>query len=516
MGNIHYLYGAAVQGIQNFIFQTNELKDIVGASELVDSICTIDFDAFGNSNDENSIVRAAGNIKFIFDDKSKCEEAVRNFPKEIQEKAPGITISQAVVKFEGNDFGDAVETLEHRLIVQRNKPTRSATLGLMGIRRSRKTGLPAVKKNNENEYLDDATLKKREDRKSTTIKLCEKAFYLSDEDRKKYLNKDRVAINIDDITKFNDWIAIIHADGNGLGKILQKVGKKNDEFRLFSRNLDKATRIAARRAFEAVKDNFDPVKGKIPIRPVVLSGDDLTVIIRADLAIDYTKAFLEAFEEETGKDDCLGKILKDNKVFKSSNKLTACAGIAFIKSSYPFYYGYELAETLCGRAKKYAKSINENLAPSCLMFHKVQDSFVEDYDQIVKRELTPSNNHSFEFGPYFIHGQNGYWTVQDLLDSTHLLNDEDGNIVKSYLRKWMSIMHKQENGAERAKQYKQRMLAMLDGKLKLKSLVDEITKSDNLNNKEKSDLESKNAKYPVYDILSLHTVNCQETKNRKG
>ena len=35
-----YLYGASVQGIQQFIFQTNELKDIVGASELVESICT--------------------------------------------------------------------------------------------------------------------------------------------------------------------------------------------------------------------------------------------------------------------------------------------------------------------------------------------------------------------------------------------------------------------------------------------------------------------------------------------
>lgn len=32
-----YLYGASVQGIQQFIFQTNELKDIVGASELVSS-----------------------------------------------------------------------------------------------------------------------------------------------------------------------------------------------------------------------------------------------------------------------------------------------------------------------------------------------------------------------------------------------------------------------------------------------------------------------------------------------
>lgn len=31
-----YLYGAAVQGIQSFIFQTNKLMEIAGASELVE------------------------------------------------------------------------------------------------------------------------------------------------------------------------------------------------------------------------------------------------------------------------------------------------------------------------------------------------------------------------------------------------------------------------------------------------------------------------------------------------
>lgn len=35
-----FLYGAAVQGIQSFIFQTNTLREIVGASELVEEICT--------------------------------------------------------------------------------------------------------------------------------------------------------------------------------------------------------------------------------------------------------------------------------------------------------------------------------------------------------------------------------------------------------------------------------------------------------------------------------------------
>ena len=35
-----YLYGASVQGIQSFIFKTNKLAEIIGASELIEQLCT--------------------------------------------------------------------------------------------------------------------------------------------------------------------------------------------------------------------------------------------------------------------------------------------------------------------------------------------------------------------------------------------------------------------------------------------------------------------------------------------
>ncbi|MBQ1808627.1 MAG: hypothetical protein IIZ87_03755, partial [Selenomonas sp.] len=125
-----------------------------------------------------------------------------------------ITISQAVVAFD-EDFGKAIDNLEALLKVQRNKPSRSVTSGLIGIKRANNTGLPVVCIK-EKIFKDEPTLKKEG---SQNVKgLCEKSF------GKDALIEKRIAYNISDITDKNDWIAIIHADGNGLGKVVQKVG----------------------------------------------------------------------------------------------------------------------------------------------------------------------------------------------------------------------------------------------------------------------------------------------------
>lgn len=41
--NEKWLYGASVQGIQGYIFQTNKLKDVIGASELVKDLRETNF-----------------------------------------------------------------------------------------------------------------------------------------------------------------------------------------------------------------------------------------------------------------------------------------------------------------------------------------------------------------------------------------------------------------------------------------------------------------------------------------
>lgn len=512
-----FLYGAAVQGIQDFIFKTNKLQEIVGASELVEQVCTTQFaealDLEGDGRkmmellfaDKKAIVNAAGNIKYIFDDYASCQNVVELFPKKIVEHAPGITISQAVVKFgspstddnksnggtpEAETFEMAVMKLEEKLRAQRNKPMRSPTIGMMGIERSRQTGYPVIAKSlgKKDVYYDAATYKKLYDdekRRNSTTKLCQSAFGCDVDVR-------RIPYSIENITGNNDWIAIIHADGNGLGQVVQKIGKEAEKFKVFSQDLDAATKEAAQGAFKSLSLG----DGIIPIRPIVLSGDDHTLICRADLAVPYVNKFIELFEKYTEEmlSDKLVGVFTDG-----AKKLSACAGIAFMKSSYPFYYGYQLAEELCGKAKKDTKEKfgfkEGKLPPSCIMFHKVQDSFVTNYDDIVKRELTPSEGYSLKFGPYYINKvAEDRWTVADLMQYSLSLSSETMTGVKTGLRRWLSAI---AVDPESAKQLMAR----------LKSVSQKDAFLDDVYGKWVAAKKS-----PIYDILTINTINTQKTK----
>lgn len=498
-----YFYGASIQGIQSFIFQTNKLKDIVGASLLVEEACTTLFeseftkkDSKGNFHDGEQIIGAAGNIKFIFHKKEDCQRAVLLFPKRVMELAPGITISQAVVHFEekledkhSENRRSALDKLEKLLRAQRNKQSKSLLYGQMCMKRSGETGLPlrvrVNKGTHKEELLDEGCIAKLNAVEHPTegqVSLYKNLYVKS----VKYFDN----LNVSNMTGDNSWLAIIHADGNGLGQVVAEIGEKGSykgkEISLseFSKRLNKATVDAAKKACEAVEGS----DGKnLWIRPVVIGGDDLTVICRADKAIPFVREYLKAFEENT----------------KEIVPLSACAGIAFIKSSYPFYYGYELAEMLCGEAKKDAKSdemkkANDDNIPSCLMFHKVQSSFVEDYETIKRKELTPCAGHSFCFGPYYLTEQTNRWTIDDLEVRAKDLGAEDNNRVKTAIREWMALL---KEGVGKAEQKANRVDALYEGAKK--KLFDDAIKKET-----RGEVEC----HPAYDILALLTINTQITK----
>jgi len=505
MSDPKFLYGASVQGIQSFIFQTNTLKEIAGASELVEQICTSQFAKAAKIedliNDTNAIVTAAGNIKYVFDSEEQCQEVVLKFPKKIMEFAPGITISQAVVEIKGEEISKRhIDELERKLRAQRNRPFRPFDIGLMAVNRSRRTGLPAVKYlKKDNEYNDSGVVVKRDAIKSEESEIPKYGRLIKD-----FFGTDKdvdIALDMMYITKSKSdnysWLAVIHADGNNMGIALQKLAEKTIDtkgeefvkiFRTFSNALDLSTKEAARKAYLEVMKSC-PIKSadKLPFRPIIIGGDDLTIICRADLALDFTKYFLKFFESES-------KTNFNNlpvKIDFLDNGLTACAGIAYIKESYPFHYGYHLAETLCGEAKKAAKEIfkSDELTPSCLMFHKVQASFVEDYKEIKSKELR-AGDIRFDFGPYFL-DKTGKPTVEKLQSFVSQFEDKEGSAIKSHLRQWLTDLH---DNKELASQKMKRLISM-GNQMKMNNLGLVSSKGEIGN------------KSPVYDWLTIHSIN---------
>lgn len=456
-----YLYGASVQGIQDFITQTGRLKEIVGASEIVEMICTDLFfkEAKIDSNDPNLIRSAAGNIRFVFNDREGCARMVKYFPKAVMETAPGIRLSQAVVEFEQGGASRALRRIEIELQVQRNRIPRPMEIGYMGLERSRRSGNVAVRFK-ENEAICSSIEKKIE--ASDKVRLLTSLTGLEVPDRSKFeIQIDKMVLR-----DGNRWVAVVHADGNGMGAIIQKMGEQlehenndtrvQDVFREFSSTIDECTKKAVQSAFIHVKEKFklgdksDKQKATYPIRPLVIGGDDLTVVMRADLAFDFTHEYLRAFEKET-EERFSALFNKYDLKLGVEPRLTVCAGIAYVGDSYPFHYAAHLADELCKEAKKASKKMDSTPAPSSLSFYKVQDSFIEpNIDDIRVRTQHTPNGIRFDFGPYFLDEMKGHPSIQDMQTQLKILeNAEKGEASASLskLRKWVTETYRNKESA---------------------------------------------------------------------
>lgn len=466
MAESKFLFGASVQGIQGYIFSTNKLNEIIGGSQLVDHLCKVFFKnqilKFGEFKEQNLLLSAAGNMKYLFENKKHCEDFIKFFLKNSANHAPGIRIVQAVVELnsvspKSSDF----EKLEDLLQIQKNKYFPYLDMGWMTFERSRRTGLPAV------EWVSE----KKEAKDSIQLKKVAEAKNKSDLIKRIFPEYENYIFKFpyEQLEDFDDnWIAVIHADGNSLGQKIQKLAsffedeptKTNGKafhvaLKDFSKKIELATEAAAQKAFNEVVLPVVIETEALPLRPVLLGGDDITIIIEAHYAFQFMKKYLLYFEEQTKE-----KFLNYHNEFGYNgfkNGFTACAGIAYIKNAFPFHYGAELSEVLCKEAKKVAKEIDKSEPPSCLYFYKVQSSYTTNsYSDLITKELTISLKREndvekdkelrIDAGPYFIHNQPGEKTTAFIAEKVEKLKDPKA--PASPIRNWLSVLHKNLHQAD--------------------------------------------------------------------
>jgi len=150
------------------------------------------------------------------------------------------------------------------------------------------------------------------------------------------------------------YTALIYADGNAMGKLVKVIDSK-ERFTLFSETVDNAIKTACH---EALYSNCPLSKGKtsadkeiIPAAILLLGGDDLLVYLTAEAAFPFAIEVSRHFTEITRREfaSASDSFFRDKLRGKG---LSISLGIAYGKSHTPFSLLFGQAEDLLKSAKK--------------------------------------------------------------------------------------------------------------------------------------------------------------------
>ncbi|MET0752486.1 MAG: hypothetical protein ABWZ66_03905 [Pyrinomonadaceae bacterium] len=413
-----YLILLETSGNQRYIFSTNKLRENIGASELtyqIGAIFTKDL-AEKIPSEIEPIITTSGKALLLVDNEKLAKAVVQAVTKHALLKMPGLTVHGAICKVEdehsAENLQQAISEVHHRLEEIRHQvPSNLQRFQRLPFAAEcASSNLPAqdvkIFYERRNGSLQEVERKVFSQPISTKRNALVKPRVSSSQDEK--FNKSRIVKMLEDdfgVTLFEDleelekkfekkinWLAVVHADGNGLGEIFLKFDKFADmssgtnyrkDYKEFSDAIDVCTKNAFGNALKKLQTKFP--NNQIPVVPLILGGDDLTFICDAEYAVNLTEEFLRNFETENSTNEVIKRLTKDTT-------LGICAGIAITKPHFPFHQSYALAEELLQSAKK-SKQISHSL--SAFDYHVLYDSSSTKLEEI--RGKTP-----FVARPYIV------------------------------------------------------------------------------------------------------------------
>jgi len=315
---------AVIETVSNqaFIFGTNRLREAVGASEMIYAAgVDLVLEALGFSKDEIRTARKPGGLDkvlrkhngieplliasgkaILLGPQNRLKDVIRKVALAAAERMPGLGVLGGIAPLAGDTddakaLHDAIRQAHERLATLRARvPSAHMRFQrLPFVAECASSGLPAYgvdSKAPEEDVISEPVCAKRKFREKGRERLCE------------WLEQENLAGSIDDIDEVlreaeGRWVAVIHADGNGLGEIFldflnrSKAGSRKDyirKYQAFSLALDTCTIKAAKKALAEVfrsqerEDEKDQQRQqrqqdkKLPFIPLIIGGDDLTVI----------------------------------------------------------------------------------------------------------------------------------------------------------------------------------------------------------------------------------------------
>lgn len=384
-------------GIQDYIFGSNRLKHNIGASYLVEQSGKPWVDACLQPGVGELFYSGGGKTVLFFDTRAAAEEFTTAFSKLVLAAAPGLQVYLAHHEMDwecdvlGGEDGALAAAFDKVAEKKNSTPNRVAQLGWAVTADCQYTGLPAAREDEQKKRVSYEVFAKESAADAANQALSDNLN----------LKTAEFPLDMDDFGRTHgdsSYIALVHVDGNGMGKRFKALGEKykscaeNDAFVTALRELSAAVTQVSWRAMQATIDFLQThiTDGKItdkyraemeielknrrlPLRPLVMGGDDVTFVCEGRLGLALTHRFLTELTSQPLPD--------------TNTPMTARAGVAIVKSHYPFAQAYQLVEALGASAKQHLpKSAAEGA--NAIDWHFATSGLLDDLATIRKREYT--------------------------------------------------------------------------------------------------------------------------------
>ncbi len=502
------VYLFETKSIQSYLSRTGKLKDMVIISDmLVDLIDTGEYSWVRKVLDKCKI---ANNLSYIDDNTTydfndlahrgicffRCkggsfycmsydQNLVLSFRSAwtllFQQAFPGMDFTDSCTQVDDQKFVSELDNAFSALASSFNAPSISLPYATPVCQSTSITGKVAVFNGSQSRNFDLAQSRFGGDDENSVSSLSNEILY------KKFLGIDNVTkyrIAFNQYLRGNDNdIALVHLDGNGIGQKLLKLRKDSrnctmkeyvEKMTSFSQQLGKATKAAVNTALNTIIEKSTGGETLI-FRPLILGGDDITLLIEPRYAFDFCVEVSNNFQINSSK------FLKNKKY--SGGYLTMSGAVLFNKINHPYNNSSVIVESLAEMAKKLTKKhlngTEKKAGPAAIAFFRMSATSQENISEVIRRSREYSvfdhkinHNVIFNSGPacYYVKSADSLPPNSEptllctLLNFVYKLSDSFCSRLHGRLRRIMTAIS--HGDLQEARDIYKRMLDIIDDKEK--------------------------------------------------
>ena len=372
-----YLLAAEADKIQDLIFRSARLREVVGGSQLLDRFCKemppLLLEHFGG-NKKDLLIHSGGSFRILFDRKAIAEEFGENLA-EVYCLVTGGTLTVADPVEVDGDFATAGKQAEENL--RQAKRRRGgwhspSHLPYVAFCASCGVGLSVDQRKyhpddeDDPQYLCQPCLRKADERaeqRADDAKSFLGRFYRTVVPSDAYIWPGRDKRRdigerdpVEDIADYDGrrYVAYLVADGNEMGKLFNKCTTP-EQMRGLSQGLERVMREALAAPTQKAMKLTEDREQFIPVLPLILGGDDLFALIPAPWALDFAAQFCREYEHWMR--DLLQEPEFEGELEFEEETPTVSVAVVICKNKHPHRLAHEAGEQCLKEAKRLSKRL---------------------------------------------------------------------------------------------------------------------------------------------------------------